>query len=90
MRSVALTIAGALFLLACSKATTENYGKIEVGMKRDAVHQIIGKPNKLEGGGSDPLAISVEIWENGPQTITITFEGDVVAMKNIRSEEQSK
>lgn len=84
MRQILLATAAAMLLLAgCSRATPENYDKIEVGMKKDQVHDLIGRPSKVEGGGIGPVSILVETWNNDPVTITITYEGDTVGMKSI-------
>ena len=77
-----MAVAG-LLLAGCSRATAENYEKIQVGMKKDEIHHIIGKPNKVEGGGIGPVDFSVETWTNDPVVITLTFEGDTLAMKSI-------
>ena len=92
MRQLILGLIVGFFMLAgCSKATPENYQKIEVGMKREQVHQILGNPTKVEGEvGTTPLSVSVETWNNDPHVITITYEGDVVGMKSASSEEQKK
>lgn len=92
MRQYLSVAAAAIFLLAaCSKATPDNYQKIEVGMNRDQVHQILGKPSKVEGDvGDAAMNIWVETWNNDPHVVTITYGGSVVSMKSSSTEEQKK
>lgn len=81
---------GAMALSGCEKATAENFAKIEVGMKRDDVYRILGKPDSIDGSvGTDRADdLATEIWENGPQTITIFFAGEFVETRSIKSNEQ--
>lgn len=88
LRQLAACVAAVLLLVGCSRATSENLEKVQVGMKRDQVHQILGKPSKVEGSDSGPASLYVEIWNNDPVVITITFEGEVVAMKTISGDQQ--
>ncbi len=91
MRLERLTIAAvaAILLLAgCSKATAENYEKIEVGMSKDKVHEILGKPSKVEGTEIGPASLSIETFNNDPVVITITYNGDEVGMKSISGDEK--
>jgi PBP1b-binding outer membrane lipoprotein LpoB len=90
MRLERLTIAAmaaALLLAGCSKATTENFQKVEVGMKMDQVHTLLGKPSKAEGESSGPNSIMIETWNNDPIVITITYNGDEVGMKSISGDQ---
>lgn len=82
-RLMVAAVAAALLVAGCSKATAENYGKIEVGMSKDKVHEIIGSPSKVEGTDIGPMSLSVETYNNDPVTITITYTGDSVGMKSI-------
>lgn len=82
-KKLLILLAAALWLAACSRATAENYEKLKVGMKKDEIHRVLGKPGKVEGGGIGPVDFSVETWTNDPIVITLTFEGDTLAMKSI-------
>ncbi len=81
-------VLGVALLAGCSRATPQNFEKIEVGMKKDQVHKIIGKPSKVEGDTSGPASLYFETWNNDPVVITITFEGETVAMKTISGDQQ--
>jgi hypothetical protein len=76
-------VATLMLLAGCSKATPENFEKIQVGMKKADVHGHLGKPSKVEGAAIGPASLYFETWDNPPIHITITFEGDTVAMKTI-------
>lgn len=78
-------IAAVLLVAACSRATAENYTKIQAGMTRPQVYEILGKPDEINGGGIGKLSISSETWRGRHQTIHITFGGDQVALKSIGS-----
>lgn len=81
-RLVPLALAVAL-LAGCSAVTPENYARIQAGMTRDEVYQILGKPSEVSGGGIGPLTVSNETWTGGKHSIRITFGGDKVALKSI-------
>jgi hypothetical protein len=87
LRKLVACITAVLLLVGCSKATPENFEKIQVGMKRNQVHQILGKPSKVEGNDSGPASLYLEIWNNDPIVVTITFEGEVVAMKSLHGDQ---
>jgi PBP1b-binding outer membrane lipoprotein LpoB len=80
-------IAAALLVAGCSKATQQNYDKIEVGMKKEAVHQVLGNPTKVDGEYNGPASLWVETYNNDPIVITITYNGDEVGMKSIAGEQ---
>ena len=83
--ATALTFAlGAMLCIAaCSKATAENYAKVETGMSHDQVHAILGKPDETTGGKLAGLDLSNEKWKGSKQTITATYTGDHLAVKSI-------
>lgn len=76
-------LAAVLLVAACSRATAENYSKIQAGMSRDQVYEILGKPDQVNGGGIGQFTISSETWEGGKQTIHVTFGSEKVALKSI-------
>lgn len=79
----ALFVGGVLLLAGCSRVTTDNYAKVEVGMPRTEVYGILGKPDEISGGALGPLSFSTETWKGRSQTINISFGGDRVALKAI-------
>ncbi|MGH8460816.1 MAG: outer membrane protein assembly factor BamE domain-containing protein [Stenotrophobium sp.] len=80
---IGLALACGLALSACSKATADNYAKLEAGMTQDQVHAILGKPDQVSGGGIGSLTMNTETWNGSSQTISVTFAGDKLALKNI-------
>lgn len=74
-----------LLLAACSRATPGNYEKIESGMSRAQVYDILGKPDTVQGGGIGGFTMSAETWAGPDHTIVIDFAGDNVAFKSIRT-----
>lgn len=80
-------IAAVVLVAACSRATAENYSKIQAGMTRDEVYEILGKPDEVSGGGLGKLTISSETWKGSKQTIHVTFGGEKVALKSIAANE---
>lgn len=76
-------IAAAMLVAACSRATVENYSKIQAGMTRDQVYEILGQPDEVSGGGIGQLTVSSEVWKGRKQTIQVTFGSDKVALKSI-------
>lgn len=73
----------ALLIMACSRATVENYDKVDAGMERSQVYEILGKPDEISGGGFGKVTVSSETWKGHKQIINITFGGDKVALKSI-------
>lgn len=70
-------------LAACSKVTADNYAKVNAGMTHEEVYAILGKPDKVSGGGIGSFTISSETWNGGSNVIDISFAGDKVAVKSI-------
>ncbi|MGQ0501600.1 MAG: outer membrane protein assembly factor BamE domain-containing protein [Panacagrimonas sp.] len=76
-------VAAVLLVAACTRVTPENYAKLEAGMTRSQVYEILGKPDEVSGGGIGKLTVSGETWKGRGQTITVTFGGDQVVLKGI-------
>lgn len=72
-----------VLVTACSRATIENYERIEAGMTREQVYEILGKPDEVSGGGLGKLTVSAETWKGHKQIIQVSFGGDTVALKSI-------
>jgi hypothetical protein len=75
----------ALLLAACgSRATPDNYAKLEAGMTREQVHAILGDPDKVSGNEvGNVLSLSKETWNGRKSTITVTFGNNALALKSI-------
>lgn len=83
-------VAAVVLIAACARATPENYAKVQAGMSRDEVYEILGKPDEVSGGGIGQLTVSSETWKGRKQTIHVTFGGDKVALKSIGANEPAE
>ena len=63
-------------LAACSKLTQENYAKLETGMTRVQVEQLLGKPTECSGA----LGISSCTWGDQARFVSVQFASDRVVM----------
>ena len=63
-------------LAACSKLTQENYAKLETGMTRVQVEQLLGKPTECSGA----LGISSCTWGDETRFVSVQFASDRVVM----------
>jgi hypothetical protein len=75
----------ALLLVACSRVTPDNYGRIEAGMTRAQVYEILGRPDSVEGGGLGNMELSVETWSSRRHRITVGFANGKVITRSIDS-----
>ncbi len=74
-----------LLLAACSKATPENYAKLQAGMTRDEVYAVIGKPDEVSGSGIGGLTTEGETWKGSTHTIHLRFVADKLIVRDIES-----
>ncbi|WP_312359783.1 outer membrane protein assembly factor BamE domain-containing protein [Stutzerimonas balearica] len=65
-----------LALGGCSPITQENYAKLEAGMSRAQVEQLLGKPEECAGA----LGMSSCTWGDKNRFISIQFAGDQIMM----------
>lgn len=70
-------------LAGCSKATQDNYQKVESGMSRSEVYNILGKPDEVNSGSIGSLTASSETWQGNDHTISVKFANGEVKMKSI-------
>lgn len=72
-----------LLLVACSKATPENFAKLQDGMTEQQVLDILGKP--AESNSVSVLGVSgtSSRWVNGDTSITVRFVNGKVALKSL-------
>lgn len=75
----------ALLLAACSKATPENYAKIEAGMTREEVYAVLGKPDEVSGGGIGSLTTEAETWKGSGHTIHLRFVSGKLIARDIET-----
>lgn len=80
---LAAVLLAAALAAGCSNVNPENYAKIQGGMARDQVYEVLGQPDDVAGGGLGALSVSAETWKGPKHTIHITFAGDKVALKTI-------
>lgn len=68
-------------LLGCSsRITAENYAKIHVGMNREAVVELLGKPDECSGMTVPILSAEKCSWKSGHSSIAVSFlSGSAVA-----------
>lgn len=74
-----------LTLAACSKATPENYAKLQSGMNRDQVHAVLGTPDEVTGSGIGELTTEGETWKGSTHTIHLRFVSDKLIARDIES-----
>ena len=63
-----------LLLAACSKVTTENYRKIQIGMPYPQIVQLLGEPARCDS----LLTAKTCTWGSKGKTIDIQFVADQV------------
>lgn len=81
--AVAGPLLAALLIVACSRATPENYARIKPGMHREQVYEILGKPDEIAATGAGMLSVSAETWKGRHSTIRVTFNNGRVALRSI-------
>jgi hypothetical protein len=73
-RILVLLMVAALLVVACSKLTPENYGKIKMSMPYDDVVDILGSPDKCDGA----MGIKDCLWGGEKKHINVKFLNDKV------------
>ena len=69
-------LAGLLILVGCNPITQENFAKLEAGMSRQQVEELLGKPGECAGA----LGMSSCTWGAKHRFISIQYAGDKVLM----------
>ncbi|GAA5784849.1 hypothetical protein GCM10007860_06710 [Chitiniphilus shinanonensis] len=72
-----------LSLVACSRLTQENYAKIETGMTRERVVEILGEPDQSDSGSLLGISGEHAQWKSGGTTVTVQFVNDKVMTKDM-------
>lgn len=85
---VAAPMVAVVLVAACgaSRVNAENYQKIENGMTRDEVHDLLGKPDEVSGAGIGKLQMASEVWRGHKESIHVSFVNDKVQLKSIGAE----
>lgn len=79
-----------LAVAACSRATQDNYNKIETDMAREQVHKILGKPDEVNSSSLGSLSFSSETWQGRDHTISIQYANGKVKMKHISANKEQE
>jgi hypothetical protein len=74
-RTLGLLAAG-LMLVACSKINQENFSRLEAGMTRGEVENLLGKPVECSGA----LGITSCTWGDETSVISVQYAADQVLM----------
>lgn len=90
-----LTLAGCLLITGCDdykgKLTAENFEKIHEKMPRKDVESLLGAGLIVPAKEGEPtgffdkggmVKLTTERWQDGKRSITVTFAGDEVAVKD--------
>ncbi|WP_440053061.1 DUF3862 domain-containing protein [Pseudoalteromonas sp. T1lg65] len=75
MKKLIITTA-LLTLVGCSKVNLENYNKIEVGMERAALEEILGSADKCE----EKTLHTACIWGSEEKNIKVTLVSNKVTL----------
>jgi len=82
MGRLALAIAAALLVAACSKVTQENYARVEEGMSEAQVIAILGSPDESKSVNVLGVSGTVSRWTSREAVITVRFVNGSVALKS--------
>lgn len=75
-------------LAGCSKATPDNYARLESGMSRDEVHAVLGTPDDVSGGGIGRINLMTERWNGRKHVISVTYASDQLTLKSIEPQQK--
>ena len=67
---------GCLLLSGCDKVSQENFARLEAGMSRGEVEQLLGKPTECSGA----LAFTSCTWGDQERFISVQYAADKVLM----------
>ncbi|PTU73177.1 hypothetical protein DBO85_17035 [Pseudomonas mangrovi] len=76
MRGRYLVLLGCLALSGCDKVSQENFARLEAGMNRGEVEQLLGKPTECSGA----LAFTSCTWGDQERFISVQYAADKVLM----------
>ncbi len=83
---LAVLLSGLLGGCARKRVTRENYDRIETGMTREQVEEILGPPTDTDVGsanfGDVGISAGSVVWKEDGRSITITFLNDEVLTKS--------
>ena len=90
IRCSLLALFMALLIVGCSRATQDNYNKIETDMTREEVHAILGAPDEVNSSSIGSLSFSSETWQGRKHTISIQYANARVKLKHISANEDKE
>lgn len=70
-------------LIACSQVTQENFDKIQPGMSKEQVINLLGKPTKMASISIGGLSGTSATWDSKVGLVTIIFINDKVQLKSL-------
>jgi hypothetical protein len=82
MRTALLLACAALLLVACSKVTQENFGKLQDGMSEQEVAAVLGSPTESQSVTVLGVSGTVSRWVSRDAVITVRFVGGKAALKS--------
>jgi hypothetical protein len=75
-----------LGLIGCSKVTPASYAKIQVGMTRASLQEILGQPSDERSAGTDIGIVGVTgkmlTWKASDRQISVVLVNDMVVLKS--------
>lgn len=71
-----------LLLVACSKVSEENFGRIEEGMSEEQVTAVLGKPTEATSVAVLGVSGTTSRWVGNGAVITVRFVNGKVALKS--------
>lgn len=71
-----LLLSACVLITACSKINQDNYSKIQVGMNKLEVEDLLGTPSDCSGA----LGLSSCTWGDEKRYISIQYAGDKVVV----------
>ncbi len=69
-------LSACVLLVACSKVNQENYSKLEAGMAKAEVENLLGSPSECSGAAG----LTSCSWGDEKSSISVQFAGDKVLM----------
>ena len=77
-------IGGLLLLLAAcdNRVTRDNFDRIEEGMSRSAVIELLGEPDEQSSLGLGSFSGATLRWVDGDRSIAVMFANDEVAFRS--------
>ena len=90
MRFRSFAFAAILLVAACSKATQENFARVQEGMTEQEVAAILGSPTESSSSSVLGITGTSSKWVSSDALITIRFVNGKVAMRNFEKPGKKK